>query len=57
MVGLLVSDEDFVIACRSRTCSGLKIPLLECIVIGCLGAIGCVVGMGGGETLTRVEAS
>ena len=48
MVGSVVSNEDVVMVCRSRICRGLKTPLLDRVVIGCLGAIGCVVGIGGG---------
>ena len=54
MVGSWVYDEDFVIACRSRTYRGLKIPLLEYVVIGYPGAIGCIVGMGSGDVPTWV---
>ena len=32
----------------------MKIPLLERVVIGCPRAIGYVIGMGGGDVLTRV---
>ena len=48
MVGSVVFDEDVVMVCRSRIFHGLKTPLLDHVVIGCPGAIGCVVGMSGG---------
>ena len=48
----MVSNSDFVIACRSRIYRGLKIPLLECVVIGCPRAIGFVVGMDSRDVLT-----
>ena len=57
MVGSMVSDEDVVMVCRSRICRGLKTPLLDHVVIGYPGAIGCVVGMGSGEALIWVGAS
>ena len=43
-----------MIACRSRIYRGLKIPLLERVVIGCPRAIGCVVGMDSRDILTWV---
>ena len=55
MVGSLVSNEKFMIAYKLRTYRGLKIPLLEHIVIGYSRAIYCIVGMGGRDVLTRVE--
>ena len=54
MVDSLVFDENFMIAYRSKTYCGLKIPLLDRIVIRCLGAIGYVIGIGGGDVPTRV---
>ena len=54
MVRSVVSDENVVMVCRSRICRGLKIPLLERVVIGCPGAIEGVVGMGGGGAQIRV---
>ena len=57
MVGSLVSNKDFVIACRSRTYRGLKISLLEYVVIGCPRAIGCVMGIDIGDVLTWVGST
>ena len=55
MVGSMVSDENVVMVCRSRICCGLKTPLLDHVIIGCPGAIGCAVGMGSGGALIRIR--
>ena len=54
MIGSVVSNENVVIVCRSRICHGLKTSLLECVVIGCLGAIEGVVDMACGGAQIRV---